>query len=181
MKPNPKIDYCIHIYANALLPIPDDVVLDKRLRNVVDHEQLVREHLHELLRHCEVFRVDEDVVGEIVLFQKMDSTQKVLAKKESVVWFILNLSCYYNAESARYDEHPSVWGSARRTQATVGVRDDAYALVDILRTKIHPSNNPLDYVRVLFRQIQKELCLFFRLASLHSHSSVHPVTTDAAL
>ena len=136
------MDHHMHIYANTLLPIPNDVVLDKRLRNVVDHERLVREHLHKLLRHCEVLRVDKDVVGEIVLLQKTDSTQKVLAKEEGVVRFILNLSCYYNTEAVRCDEHPSAWGSVRRTQATVRVRDDAYALVDILRTKIHPSDNP---------------------------------------
>ena len=169
----------MHIYANTLLPIPNDVVLDKRLRNVVDHERLVGEHLHKLLRHCEVLRVDEDVVGEIVLLQKTDSTQKVLAKEEGVVRFILNLSCYYNTEAVRCDGHPSAGGSVRRTQATVRVRDDVYALVDILRTKIHPSDNALDYVRILFRQIQKELCFFFRLASLYRHSPIHPVATDA--
>ena len=63
--------------------------------------------------------------------------------------------------------------------ATVTVRDDAYSFVDILRAEIHPTNDALDHLRVLVSQIQKELCFFFRLASLHSDGPVHSIATDA--
>lgn len=166
-------------YTHALLPVADDVVLDEGLRDVVDHERLVREHLHELLCHGEVLRVDEDVVGEVVLLQKANATQKVLAEEKGVVRFVLYLPYYLTVETAQCDGYPSAWRSSRRRRATVKVRDDAYSLIDVLRAKIHPSHDALDYVRVLLSQVQKELCFFLRLASLHSYRSVHSVATDA--
>lgn len=67
-------------YANALLPLSDDVVLNEGFRDVVDDKRLVRELRYEFLGHLQVLRVDEDIVGQVVLLQKANATKEVLAQ-----------------------------------------------------------------------------------------------------
>ena len=67
-------------YANALLPLSDDVVLNEGFRDVVDDKRLVWELRYEFLGHLQVLRVDEDIVGQVVLLQKANATKEVLAQ-----------------------------------------------------------------------------------------------------
>lgn len=78
-------------HAYSLLPLTNDMVLDKGLCDVVDHEGLVGELLHELLRHLEMLGVDEDVVREVVLLKQLDSPQERGTQEEFVVGLVLNL------------------------------------------------------------------------------------------
>ena len=56
------------------------MVLNEGFCDVVDNKRLVRELRYEFLGHLQVLRVDEDIVGQVVLLQKANATKEVLAQ-----------------------------------------------------------------------------------------------------
>lgn len=62
---------------------------DGRFGDVVEDEGLVGEFLDELNGSGELFGENENVVGEVELFQFRDAAEDVGAHVEAVVWFVL--------------------------------------------------------------------------------------------
>ena len=69
--------------ADSLRPGIDLAALDRRLGQMIEHETLPRKPLDEFGRHRKMFRVDQNVVGEIELFQHRNATKKIRLQQES--------------------------------------------------------------------------------------------------
>lgn len=169
-------------YANALLPLSDNVVLNEGFRDVVDDKRLVRELRYEFLGHLQVLRVDEDIVGQVILLQKANTTKEVLAQQKLIVRFILDLSFEKEDIDLRYGELPQASLVSSTAQAIWNTWNKVtYFFLNIISAEIHPSHNTTDHFRILLSKPQQKVCLLFGLASLNGYRSIHSVSFEMVL
>ena len=61
---------------------------------MVQHKTLARKPPHKLRRHLKVLCINENVVGEIELFERRNPAQEVRLQKEPIIRFRLNNMSY---------------------------------------------------------------------------------------
>src|SRR5947207_1280361 len=77
-------------FTNLLLPWREDPGSHAGLGKMIEDETLIRKTSHQLNRRWELFRENENVIGEIELLQLGDAAQKLRREHEFITWFILH-------------------------------------------------------------------------------------------
>lgn len=165
-------------YANPILPLSHDVVLNEGLCDVVDDEGLFREERDELGRCLQLLGVDEDIVGQIVLLEERNTAEKVRAEKELVIRLILHLGLRIQRKPHDVAHAHELLVLRPKGQLQVREEKESHSVLHVLGTQIHPSHDTHNHILVLFSEVQEELCFFFALSCLHGNRPVHSVAAQ---
>ncbi len=75
---------------DASRPRIDFTATDRRLGHVIEHEALPREACDKLGRYRKMFGVNQNVIGQIELFESGNASQKIWLQKEAIVGLALH-------------------------------------------------------------------------------------------
>src|SRR5262249_17952242 len=129
----------------------DLAVADEWFGEMVDHETLIGEALHQFERGRQLARIDKDVVGEIEFLEHRYSAQKILANQETIVGFGLSDM----AEAAQLFESREILKTLRK----------------VTGAKINPSDHTGNFV-VIFGQVQKKFGFLLGLVGLNGNGCI---------
>ena len=99
-------------------------------------------------------RIDEDVVGKVVVSETAYSSQEIFAHHESVFGFGLQ--------------------DVAKVAQLGKTREMLQTLLDVLGEKIYPSHDSRD-LRMLFGEVQQKESLLFRLIRLHGNTPIYAI------
>ena len=131
-------------------PLIDRPGPDLRLRQMIEDERLLRKPGHELRRHRQMARVDQDVVGQVELAQRCNPPAEGRTQQEPVVG--LGLDDMPHAHQLRMRRRP------REPHA------------DVIGLQIDPPHDA-GHERIPIRQIQQPTSLLFGLTHLNGNRS----------
>src|SRR5438876_745535 len=67
--------WCSGQFTELLAPRREDGVFDERLGDMVEHKRLVRESVHQFDRGRQLFRINQDVIGQLEVLQFANAAQ----------------------------------------------------------------------------------------------------------